>query len=245
MINYKIFIKMLCSILCLTTLVSWDIPPISRQKIPQDYSDKISKIKNLKKEEKRIQKEQRTAKRDAYQSAHLAHQKNRLAQFVDRDGYIWFYDKDNKHTYFLSNSYPASVRVWNMKFPCAEAAFQAAKFSHKPEIAERFTHLDGEEARELAQKLSYQQRKDWYQVRENLMLDVVRAKFNQNRDLFELLHATGDAYLVEHTKRDAFWADAGDGDGKNRLGYLLMQVRGENSGIGPVSKPRKYRSFVD
>lgn len=245
MIKHKIFIKMLLSTLCLITLTSWQMAPISRQKTPQDYSDKVSKIRELKKEEQRIAREQRAVKHDLRASAHLAHQKNRLAQFVDRDGYIWFYDEDNKHTYFLSNAYPTSVRMWNMKFRCAEAAFQASKFAHKPDVAKRFTHLDGEEAAKLAQKWSYQQRQDWYQVRENLMLDVLRAKFQQNPDLGELLRATGDAYLVDHTKEDAFWADGGDGKGKNRLGHLLMQVRGETGGIGSVSKPRKYRSFVN
>jgi predicted NAD-dependent protein-ADP-ribosyltransferase YbiA (DUF1768 family) len=35
--------------------------------------------------------------------------------------------------------------------------------------------------------------------------------------------------LVEHTKKDKYWADGGDGSGKNRLGELLMKVRAEIS----------------
>ena len=131
-----------------------------------------------------------------------------------------------------------------MEFLNSEAAFQAAKFLDKPELAVRFTPLNGEEAWKSAQKLSYQQRGDWYQVRENIMLEVLRAKFDQHPELTELLLATGDAYLVEHTYRDAFWADGGDGHGKNRLGILLMQVRGEKGGIGPVPRPGKYDKFV-
>lgn len=43
----------------------------------------------------------------------------------------------------------------------------------------------------------------------------------------ELLIGTGDARLVEHTDRDSFWGDGGDGRGKNMLGRILMVVRAE------------------
>lgn len=36
---------------------------------------------------------------------------------------------------------------------------------------------------------------------------------------------TGDKILREHTRWDNYWADGGNGSGKNRLGYLLMKVR--------------------
>jgi ribA/ribD-fused uncharacterized protein len=243
MFNKKI-ISTFLEALCFITLSSWNLSSVSRQKATPNYEENFQKMRDLKRQEKELKKQQREVKRDHYQFAYLAHQKNRLASFADHDGFIWFSGKENKYTYFLSNFYPAKLKIWNMKFGCAEAAFQAAKFLHKPDVAARFTHLDGEEAWKLAQKMSYQQRGDWYQVREGIMADVVRAKFQQYPDLKELLLATGDAYLVEHTSRDAFWADGGDGKGKNRLGYLLMQVRAENGGIGPVSKPSKYRSFV-
>ena len=52
-------------------------------------------------------------------------------------------------------------------------------------------------------------------------------KFNQQLEIAKGLLATGDAILIEHTQNDAYWADGGDGSGKNRLGLLLMQVREE------------------
>ena len=227
-------------------LASWTAPYLSRQQhVPSSYQDHLLKLKDVKKEEKENKKQKKTALREQYKCAYLAHQKNRLAYFADHDGFIWFDDKENKYSFFLSNFYPANIKMWDMKFYCSEAAFQAAKFLDKPEIAVKFTHLDGEDAWKLAQKLSYQQRGDWYQVREKIMLEVLQAKFQQHPELTELLLATGDAYLVENTSRDAFWADGGDGKGKNRLGNLLMQVREEKGGIGTVPKPAKYKKFVD
>jgi N-glycosidase YbiA len=59
------------------------------------------------------------------------------------------------------------------------------------------------------------------------MLGALRAKFTQHLNLRARLLATGDARLVEHTTRDTYWADGGDGTGRNRLGDLLMRMRAE------------------
>ena len=72
-----------------------------------------------------------------------------------------------------------------------------------------------------------QRREDWKEVKDSVMLKALRAKFGQHQDLQELLLSTGDATLIEHTENDVYWADGGDGSGKNKLGQLLMKVRQE------------------
>ena len=52
-------------------------------------------------------------------------------------------------------------------------------------------------------------------------------KFSQNPEIAKEPLATGDAIIIEHTRNEAYWADGGDGSGKNKLGLLLMQVREE------------------
>ena len=63
------------------------------------------------------------------------------------------------------------------------------------------------------------------------MYKAVLAKFTQHENLKKQLLDTGDAQLVEHTKRDKYWADGGDGGdgsiGLNMLGKTLMRVRNE------------------
>jgi N-glycosidase YbiA len=54
-------------------------------------------------------------------------------------------------------------------------------------------------------------------------------KFTQSKELAKLLLDTKESKLVEHTKNDKYWADGGDGSGKNRLGILLMKLRDELS----------------
>ena len=70
-------------------------------------------------------------------------------------------------------------------------------------------------------------RPDWEDVKDEVMLLPLRMKFSQNPEIAKELLATGDAILIEHTRNDDYWADEGDGSGKNKLGLLLMQVREE------------------
>lgn len=214
----------------------------AQHNLPSNYKKPFSPLEgNLE-----LKKEKKETLRENYQCSYLAHQKNRLTYFSDHDNFIWFENEGkNKFSFFLSNCYPVSLQIWDMKFSCSEAAFNAAKFLHKPEFAVRFTHLAGKEAWKLAQEHSNEQRADWYQVREKVMGEVLRAKFKQHLELRDLLLATGNAYLVEHSNHNIFWADGGDGKGKNRLGELLMQIRGEEGGIGVVPKPAKYLKFVN
>jgi len=57
------------------------------------------------------------------------------------------------------------------------------------------------------------------------MREALVAKFTQHPRLGELLLATDSAELVEHTANDSYWADGGDGRGRNMLGRLLESVR--------------------
>ena len=68
-------------------------------------------------------------------------------------------------------------------------------------------------------------RRDWETVKLKVMREAVLAKFTQHLDLQELLLSTGDAKIIEHTANDSFWGDGGDGNGRNMLGQILMEVR--------------------
>ena len=128
---------------------------------------------------------------------------------------------------FMSNfaSYPFSdgSRIWTT----SEHYFQAQKFL-VPQIQEKIRQIVSPmdaalEGRNRQNPL----RPDWEEVKDKVMLQVLRMKFSQNPEIAKGLVATGDAILIEHTRNDAYWADGGDGSGKNKLGLLLMQVREE------------------
>lgn len=59
------------------------------------------------------------------------------------------------------------------------------------------------------------------------MEEALVAKIIQHPQIKELLLSTGDEVIVEHTVNDSYWGDGGDGSGKNRLGFLWMEIRKE------------------
>ncbi len=73
-------------------------------------------------------------------------------------------------------------------------------------------------------------RKDWESVKDEIMYAALRAKFTQHFELRSKLFETGNAKIIEHTTKDRYWGDGGDGSGKNMLGILLMKLRAEVNG---------------
>ncbi|MDB8622589.1 NADAR family protein [Streptococcus parasanguinis] len=139
---------------------------------------------------------------------------------------IKFY-KVNDDYGFMSNFAPYSFSDGSNIWPTSEHYFQAQKFL-VPEIQEKIRQIVSPmdaaiEGRNRQNPL----RPDWEEVKDKVMLQALRMKFIQNPEIAKELLATGDAILIEHTRNDDYWADGGDGSGKNKLGLLLMQVREE------------------
>ncbi|HEY8371251.1 MAG TPA: NADAR family protein [Pseudonocardiaceae bacterium] len=125
----------------------------------------------------------------------------------------------------FSNFAPYPIVVDGVEWPTSEHYFQAQKFAGTPHAERiRLTPSPMVAARR-ARSRDLPLRPDWDQVRVAVMRRALQAKFTQHTQLRELLLSTGDAELVEHTERDAFWGDGGDGTGENMLGKLLMELR--------------------
>lgn len=139
---------------------------------------------------------------------------------------IEFYGTRAEHGYF-SNFWPAPISVNGVSWPTSEHFFQAQKFAqaeHQEAIRRVASPMI---AARMGRSRARPLRADWETVKDAVMLTALRAKFSQHPDLRQRLLATGDALLIEHTPRDAYWGDGADGRGLNRLGQLLMQVRAE------------------
>ncbi len=127
----------------------------------------------------------------------------------------------------FSNFAPYPITIDGKVWPTTEHYFQGRKFpGTEHEEAIRTTHSPMIAAR-MGRSRQRPLRPDWDAVKDEIMLEAVRAKFAQHPKLAALLLSTGTARLVEHTKNDRYWGDGGDGSGKNRLGEILMRVREE------------------
>lgn len=124
--------------------------------------------------------------------------------------------------FFLSNFYNCPVTYNGNTYQNAEAAFHAQK---DPARSKEFTKLNPSEAKRLGRRVKL--RKDWEQVKNNIMYEIVTEKFRQNLELAKRLLDTGDNILVEgNTWNDTYWGIC-NGRGKNHLGQILMRVRKE------------------
>ena len=131
--------------------------------------------------------------------------------------------------FFLSNYYESPIHQelpdgTIIEYPTVEHAFQACKtldIKERQRIAACATPGD---AKYIGRHVKL--RKDWNAIKTDVMLSLIRGKF-QWPDLQAKLLATGDAYLEEgNTWGDRIWGTV-DGQGENRLGKILMQVRDE------------------
>jgi len=130
---------------------------------------------------------------------------------------------------FLSNFYPAPFIYKNWFCHTSEHAYQAEKTLVPAQQSMILVASSPGKAKKFGRKVTL--RPDWEQVKEQVMLDICLQKFLQNPDIADMLVATGDAILVEHTPwGDYYWGDGGDGTGKNRLGFILQAVRSALSG---------------
>jgi ribA/ribD-fused uncharacterized protein len=68
---------------------------------------------------------------------------------------------------------------------------------------------------------------DWSTLRFIMMKRALFAKFDQHASIRTMLLNTKSAEIIENSPRDAFWGIGKDGDGKNHLGKLLMEIREE------------------
>ncbi len=136
---------------------------------------------------------------------------------------------DSFHGYyrFLSNFYPSRIHFHGHYWATAEHAFQASK------ALDTIAHIkirDAESpgvAKYLGRRVKL--RPDWEEIKLDVMLEVLRAKFNRTYHpiLVKQLLNTNPATLIEGNHwRDTYWGVC-NGEGENHLGILLMQVRKE------------------
>ncbi len=137
---------------------------------------------------------------------------------------------------FLSNFAHYPITIDGMEWPTSEHYYQASKFINDPAGMEAIRtvirhHYD---AWRMGHSPEHVHRQDLDEVKDDVMLRALRAKFAQNAVVRSALLATDEAILVEHSPKDNYWGDGGDGSGRNRLGQLLMQVRLELQQIESV-----------
>lgn len=125
---------------------------------------------------------------------------------------------------FLSNFWNSKVQYDGMEFNSVEHAYQAAKSLDKDERIKIRNAKNAAAAKKLGQHVTL--RRDWDNIKLDVMLNLLRQKF-VIPELRQLLLNTGDAELIEgNTWNDVFYGVC-RGRGMNHLGKMLMRIRDE------------------
>lgn len=153
---------------------------------------------------------------------------------------IQFYEPNEDYG-FLSNFADSPIQLSDVTWPTSEHYYQAQKFID-PSIQHQILHAPTpDEAFRLSREYPQLVKSDWMDVRHSVMRYIVFEKFRQNPYFTHLLVSTGDKLLTEHSHKDSYWGDGGDGKGQNELGKILMEVRDHFAEIEPFN----YVHFVD
>jgi ribA/ribD-fused uncharacterized protein len=133
---------------------------------------------------------------------------------------------------FLSNFSSSPMRVCEIRFPTVEHAFQAMKTTDAEQRVTVANLATPGEAKKAGRRLKL--REDWEQIKVDVMRELLIIKFHpwvSYPKLTDKLIATAPAKLIEgNTWGDKYWGMV-NGEGRNELGKLLMEVRDLVAGL--------------
>lgn len=129
------------------------------------------------------------------------------------------------HFHFLGNFYALPIEFEGIVYKNLEAAYQAQK-TEDPQLRATFSQLKPHEAIKAGRTLTL--RKDWKDVKLEIMGKLLRIKFSRTGTLAAYLRkTTGDEIIEINYSGETFWGQDHRKGGQNNLGKLLMEVRQE------------------
>lgn len=139
---------------------------------------------------------------------------------------IYFYAQTDPYAEF-SNFAPFGVEMEGIYWRTVEHFFQAMKFNDAAYREKIRGAVKPKDAKVLGMTRALPLRPDWEEAKDAIMHAAVLKKFQTHAAPRAILLSTGTAKIVENAPMDAYWGCGPDGQGLNKLGEILMQVRAE------------------
>lgn len=129
--------------------------------------------------------------------------------------------------WMFSNFSPHPVIAYGMEWPTSEHLFQALKFKGSDDkYFDEFAAANSPAiAKKMGQSRNHPLRKDWEEVKDEVMYFIIHIKATQHPEVLDELLATDDQEIVENAPNDLYWGCGKNGKGRNQLGKTLMKVR--------------------
>jgi len=149
-----------------------------------------------------------------------------ILEYTPQEDPVHFYSSKDPYGLF-SNFARRPITIDGKEWPTSEHFFQAMKYAQvDADYLEKIRAADKPgETFWMGNNRARAIRSDWDTIKDDVMRYVVLVKFTAHRDCLNMLLGTGSRDIVEHTTKDTYWADGGDGSGKNMLGRILMETR--------------------
>lgn len=119
------------------------------------------------------------------------------------------------------------VAYQGVQYLTAEHAYQAQRYTDPSIISEICAAPTAKDAWAVSQKYKHQQLPDFTDRKREVMKEILKAKLAQHQDIQEALSLTGNEEIVKEVPEDAYWGTGPDGNGRNELGKLWMELRSE------------------
>jgi N-glycosidase YbiA len=136
----------------------------------------------------------------------------------------YFYKTNDEYGCF-SNFSKHGFELEGKYWITSEHYFQAQKFVGTESEEQVRLSSTPMEAADMGRDRSKPLRKDWEEVKDDIMRRAVLEKFKANNDAKKILLSTGEEEIIEKTTKDYYWGCGEDGTGKNMLGKILMETR--------------------
>ncbi len=146
---------------------------------------------------------------------------------LDNEKQVLFYENE---FYCLSNFSSFAVEEDGIIYMTSEHLYHCKKFNdeNSKDIKDQIMKsLSAHDALKIATKNKALRRSDWDDVKLKIMKEILFLKVNQHPYIKKKLLDTAGREIIENSWRDDFWGWGENKDGKNMLGKLWMEIRGE------------------
>ncbi len=137
---------------------------------------------------------------------------------------IYFYKTNDKYGCF-SNFSKHGFEIEGKYWMTSEHFFQAQKFVGTEFEEQIRLSTSPMEAANMGRDRSIPLRRDWEEVKDDIMRRAVFEKFKNNIEAKKTLLSTVNEEIIEKTTSDFYWGCGEDGTGINMLGKILMETR--------------------
>lgn len=137
---------------------------------------------------------------------------------------IYFYKQYGELGY-LANYSDHGFELDGKYWPTVEHYYQAQKFESE-ELKEKIRNAETPKiASAIGRDRNNKLKDNWEEIKRDIMLVGVLAKFRAHPDILKKLLDTGEEEIVENTDIDYYWGCGTNKTGRNEFGKILVKAR--------------------